>query len=69
MRPALWLMVVFGGSPSTPDAGTRVPTPPARTPAPALSPDDLEVVKNLDLLEHLDDAKDLDLVELLDEER
>lgn len=47
--------------PSTTE-GTKVAKAPDTTP---LSPEDREVVENLELLESLDEAKDLDLVEAL----
>ena len=37
--------------------------------APALSPEDLEVVENLELLQNLDSAADLELLEELSVER
>lgn len=58
MRPlvvALWL-AVDGGVATSPDASTPVPT---------LSAEDLEVVKNLELLENLEAASDLELLEEL----
>ncbi len=61
----LWLCL------SSPDAGilanrdSGVP-PPSR---PTLRAEDQEVVKNLDLLEHLDETADLDLLQELSAER
>jgi hypothetical protein len=49
----------------TRDSGTAVP-PPSR---PTLKPEDQEVVKNLELLEHLDETADLDLLQELSAER
>ena len=57
----LCLMMTDGG---TRDSG--VLPPPAR---PTLKPEDQEVVKNLELLEHLDETADLDLLQELSAER
>ena len=38
-------------------------------PRPTLKPEDQEVVKNLDLLEHLDETSDLELLQELSAER
>jgi hypothetical protein len=46
------------------DSGTVAP--PSR---PTLKPEDQEVVKNLELLEHLDETADLDLLQELSAER
>ncbi len=60
----LWLCL------TSPDAGTLAhdsgTPPPAR---PTLKPEDQEVVKNLELLEHLDETADLDLLQELSAER
>lgn len=49
------------------DAGVTVT--PATTPAVALSAEDLEVVKNLELLENLDSSTELELLQELSLER
>jgi hypothetical protein len=52
-----WLAAADGGTPTS---------PPAKT---ALSADDAELVKNLELLEAFEDVKDLDMLEELSVER
>lgn len=61
----VWLCLVSGDG-GTHDSG--VVAPPAR-PTTALKPEDQEVVKNLELLEHLDETADLDLLQELSAER
>jgi hypothetical protein len=63
----LWVLVALAAV----DGGMRVaPTPP---PAPSsharLSEEDAEVLKNLELLEHLEEAKDLEMLQDLSVER
>lgn len=62
----LWLCL-FAGDGGTRDSGVVAP-PPAR-PTSTLKPEDQEVVKNLELLEHLDETADLDLLQELSAER
>jgi hypothetical protein len=54
-----WLLALDGGTP--PDAAVRA--------APALSDEDLEVVKNLQLLEELESSSELELMEELSFDR
>lgn len=56
-----WVFAVDGGTPA-PDASSPAPRP-------ALSAEDLEVVKNLELLENLDSASELELLQELSFER
>jgi hypothetical protein len=57
---ALWLTAVDGGTP-----------PPAPAPASksSLSAEDAEILQNLELLEHMDEARDLDMLQELSVER
>ena len=54
---ALWLTAVDGGT-----VAPRPPPPPAKS---ELSAEDAEILKNLELLEHMDEARDLDMLQEL----
>ena len=58
----LWLLALDAGVTATP------PTPPPVAPK-TLSAEDLEVVKNLELLENLDSSTELELLQELSLER
>ena len=57
-----WLAAADGGTPTP-------PPPPPPSSKPALSADDAEMLKHLELLESFDDVKDLDMLEELSVER
>ena len=58
----LILVSVDAGPPGAPDGGVRAPAPPR-------SPEDEEVIRNLDLLEHLAEGQALEMLLELDADR
>jgi len=60
---AVLLLSVDAGPPATPDGGVRAVAPPSR------SAEDEEVIRNLDLLEHLAESQALDMLLELDGDR
>ncbi len=68
MNGALMLLALLAG----PDGGTAFngwPGDSGRAVQSQTKPEDREVVKNLELLEHLDETSDLDLLQELSAER
>jgi hypothetical protein len=61
----VWLAAVDGGWTVAPPS----PPPPPPASKPGLSAEDAEVLQNLELLEHLDEAKDLEMLQELSVER
>jgi hypothetical protein len=59
----VWLAAVDGGLPVAP------PPPPPPAKKATLSAEDAEVLQNLELLEHMDEAKDLEMLQELSVER
>jgi hypothetical protein len=60
----VWLAAVDGGMAVAPPP----PPPPSKARA-ALSAEDAEILQNLELLEHMDEAKDLEMLQELSVER
>jgi hypothetical protein len=58
----LLLLSVDAGPPGTPDGGVRAVAPPR-------SPEDEEVIRNLDLLEHLAESQALEMLLEIDADR
>ena len=59
----LVLLSTDAGTPEAPDGGTRAPPPPSR------SAEDEEVIRNLDLLEHLAESQELEMMLELESQR
>ena len=60
---AVLLLSIDAGPPPTPDGGVRAAAPPSR------SAEDEEVIRNLDLLEHLAESQALEMLLEIDADR
>ena len=66
---ALVLLALDGGAQGPPPEKAPVARTPAQAPRARLSDEDLEIVKNLELLEHMSEASDLELLQDLSVEQ